>query len=116
MSEAEQHAERVNRITNDPARIEKRKRIAPAIMVPRLSDGAGEVILDEAVYAAAFAVYGSGFDGSPQKDAWLKDFRVALEAALPHMLAGPHPTMSSAVTAASNAHIAICPQCQETFG
>lgn len=43
------------------------------------------MIPDEAVYAAAFAVYGSGFDGSPQKDAWLKDFRVALEAAAPHM-------------------------------
>jgi len=44
------------------------------------------VIPDEAVYAAAFAVYGSGFDGSPQKEAWLKDFRVALEAAAPYML------------------------------
>ena len=45
------------------------------------------MITDEAVYAAAFAVYGSGFDGSPQKDAWLRDFRVALEAAAPTLLA-----------------------------
>jgi hypothetical protein len=44
-------------------------------------------IPDKAVYAAAEAVYGCGFDGSPQKDAWLADFRNALEAAAPHMLA-----------------------------
>jgi len=43
-------------------------------------------ITDEAVYAAAFAVYGSGFDGSIQKEAWLRDFRVALEAAAPIIL------------------------------
>lgn len=35
MNEAEQWAERVNRITSDPDRIEKRKAIAPAITVPR---------------------------------------------------------------------------------
>ena len=46
------------------------------------------MITDEAVYAAAFAVYGSGFDGSPQKEAWLADFRIALEAAAPHLMAG----------------------------
>lgn len=45
------------------------------------------MISDDAVYAAAEAVYGSGFDGSPVKDAWLADFRKALEAAAPHMLA-----------------------------
>jgi len=27
-----------------------------------------------------------------------------------------HPTMSSEVSAANNAHIAHCPQCQVTFG
>lgn len=43
-------------------------------------------IPDEAVYAAAEAVYGSGFDGSPSKEAWLADFRIALEAAAPYML------------------------------
>jgi len=42
MTEAEQYAERVNRITNDPARIEKRKRIAPAMTVPRHRDGAAK--------------------------------------------------------------------------
>lgn len=31
------------------------------------------------------AVYGTGFDGSPQKDAWLADFRKALEAAAPYL-------------------------------
>lgn len=45
------------------------------------------MIPDEAVYAAAEAVYGSGLDGSPVRDAWLRDFRVALEAAGPYMLA-----------------------------
>jgi hypothetical protein len=43
-------------------------------------------IPEEAVEAAAEAVYGSGFDGSPQRDAWLADFRKALEAAAPHLL------------------------------
>jgi len=47
----------------------------------------------------------------------LRDARAALEAAAPHMLAlGPHPTMSDYPTPAKNAHIATCPQCQETFG
>jgi hypothetical protein len=45
-----------------------------------------QVIPDAAVYAAAFAVYGSGFDGSPAKDAWLRDFRIALEAAAPMLV------------------------------
>ncbi|WP_284984320.1 helix-turn-helix domain-containing protein [Arthrobacter sp. efr-133-TYG-118] len=33
----EQYADRVDRVTNDPRRIEKRKRIAPALTVPRRS-------------------------------------------------------------------------------
>lgn len=45
------------------------------------------MITEEAVYAAAEAVYGCGFDGSPQKEAWLTDFRKALEAAAPHIIA-----------------------------
>ena len=46
-------------------------------------------IPDDAVYAAAAAVYGGedGLDGSPHKDAWLADFRKALEAAAPHLMA-----------------------------
>jgi hypothetical protein len=27
-----------------------------------------------------------------------------------------HPKMTDAITAASSAHVAACPQCQETFG
>lgn len=40
----------------------------------------------ESVYDAARAVYGDGFDGSPHKEAWLVDFRKALEAAYPSLL------------------------------
>lgn len=40
----------------------------------------------EAVEAAAKAVYGGDhFDGSPHREAWLHDFRIALEAAVPFM-------------------------------
>jgi len=46
-----------------------------------------QVIQDAAVEAAAEAVYGGTLDGSIQRDAWLADFRKALEAAAPHMLA-----------------------------
>ena len=86
-----------------------------------MSDAEQMKIPDEAVEAAARSLN----DAFPQMwekmPEWAREderkaARAALEAALTHMLAGPHPTMSSAVTAASNAHIAICPQCQETFG
>ena len=44
-------------------------------------------IPDEAVEAAAKAVYGGDhLDGSIQRDAWLRDFRIALEAAAPWMM------------------------------
>jgi len=33
------------------------------------------------VWAAAEALYGTGLDGSPQRDAWLADFSKALAAA-----------------------------------
>jgi hypothetical protein len=45
-------------------------------------------ISDEAVEAAAKAVYGGDWIANPHKDAWLRDFRIALEAAAPYMLAG----------------------------
>lgn len=38
-------------------------------------------ISDKAVYIAAKAAYGRGFDHSPSKDAWLNHFREALEVA-----------------------------------
>lgn len=45
------------------------------------------IIPEAAVEAAAEAVYGMTLDGSIQRDTWLHDFRIALEAAAPHMLA-----------------------------
>ncbi len=45
------------------------------------------MIPEAAVIAAAEAVYGGTMDGSIQREAWLKDFRAALEAAAPFMLA-----------------------------
>jgi len=44
------------------------------------------MVSDKAVAAAAEAVYGCGFDGSPQREAWLRDFRIALEAAAPYLV------------------------------
>lgn len=83
-------------------------------------------ISDEAVEAAAKAAYEAqmedgdtpweGYGRSSYLDYWRDQARAALEAALPYLLAGPHPTMSSEVSAANNAHIAVCPQCQITFG
>ena len=55
------------------------------------------MIPDAAVHAAAEAVYGCGFDGSPQKDAWLRDFRVALEAAAPHIRAQELETAATVI-------------------
>lgn len=39
-----------------------------------------------------------------------------LRAALRLYADDQHPTMSSEVSAKNNAHIADCPQCQQTFG
>ena len=84
-----------------------------------------EVIPDDAVEAAeAVLIAHQRRDNSSCLCGWAKlglshplhQAFLVLEAAAPHMLAGPHPTMSSEVTAANNAHIAICPQCRETFG
>lgn len=77
------------------------------------------MIPEAAVEAAFQSMYAPG-PSNPlsEDDAFLlRQLRAALEAAAPHMLPlGPHPTWSSDVTPASNAHIAYCPQCQANFG
>jgi hypothetical protein len=55
---ADEHAARVNRVTNDPRRIEDRKRIAPALTVPRRRyiEITGNIVAHHAVKADAVTV------------------------------------------------------------
>lgn len=73
-----------------------------------------QVIPEAAVEAAVQASYRRNDWGDESRRKFIER---ALEAAAPHMLPlGPHPTWGSEVSPANNAHIAFCPQCQETFG
>jgi len=78
MDEADQHAERVNRTTNDPARIEKRKEIAPAFAVRRSRGDRMAEVLARRNYETEC---GGDWDVCPKdvKPGWLKDAQLTLD-------------------------------------